>query len=177
MLGFNRKKRYSSVSFDGETVSQSASAAEDPTIDDIENDLNETEETTEDATRTDPKPKTDAESKSDSETASAAKVGQSDGIQKSDATVEASKRDDGGRNLAKVIKSKIDLENERKVKQILRLDPSHELDYSSLLSAFVILFDNFDKMRTEYGRFRKSVSEHRRVAAYSGQHGFAPSWN
>ncbi len=169
MLGQNRKRRYSSISFDGETVSQQPSAAEEPTIDEIESDLNETEDAVEDTASEVAEVGKDAEPQK--------RVEPRKEELKADISVDDTRPRDDGSNLAKTIKSKIDLENERKVKQILRLEQSHELDYSSLLSAFVNLFDNFNKLRTEYGMFRKSMSEQRRIVAYNGQHGFAPSWN
>lgn len=169
MLGQNRKRKYSSISFDGETVSHTPSAVEEPTIDEIESDLNETEDTVEEtasevaADRKETEPQKSVEPRTEE--------------LKADISVDETRHRDDGSNLAKTIRSKIDLENERKVKQILRLEQSHELDYSSLLSAFVNLFDNFNKLRNEYGTFRKSVNDQRRIAAYNGQHGFAPSWN
>ena len=161
MLDRSKKTRkYSSVSFDGEAKKADAGVAEAPDIEEIEKDVNETEETV----------GTDSASEEIS-------VGKVENTEKEGVEAEVPPLKDEVENPAKVIKSKIDLDNERKVKQILDLDRRHELNYSELLSAFVILFDNFCKMRDEYNRFRNSMRTQMRINSYNGQRGFAPSWN
>lgn len=152
MLQNNRHKTYSSVSFDGETV-----IAKKPT---------ETKDETA-ASNQAVSAETGETEDQDAEANSAA----------ADDGKDASYRNADGNSIVKAVKSREDMENERKIKKILGLEGRHKLEYSDLLSSFVVLFDNFCRMRDEYARFRKKMAVQERLSAYNGQHGFAPSWN
>jgi len=87
---------------------------------------------------------------------------------------EMEEQHESDENYAKIIKSELDLENENKIREILRLPQSHELTYSEVLNHFIVLFDNFNKIREEYNRFRNSSFNRNQ---FMNQGSFAPSWN
>lgn len=142
------KKKYSSVSFDG----VEKPSDELPVVEEMENDVNEVETKDDDAAEE-----------------SAVAKGTEATVQKAAETVRGS-----AENVAATIKSAIDVENERKVKMILRLSEGHVLTYSELLNHFVVLFDNFNRLREENNSMRSNAVQ--QMSSYRGIHGYAPSW-
>jgi hypothetical protein len=90
-----------------------------------------------------------------------------------DAKTETDKVSDP--NTVVIVKSDFDLDNEKKIKMILKKDESYDLTYSELLSQFITLFENFNKIRIEYNKYYNSVQ--RKINSYQNQHSYGPMWN
>lgn len=78
-------------------------------------------------------------------------------------------------NTVVIVKSDFDIDNEKKIKMILKKDESYDLTYSELLSQFITLFENFNKIRIEYNKYYNSVQ--RTINSYQNQHSYGPMWN
>ena len=78
-------------------------------------------------------------------------------------------------NTVVIVKSDFDIDNEKKIKMILKKDESYDLTYSELLSQFITLFENFNKIRIEYNKYYNSVQ--RTIKSYQNQHSYGPMWN